>query len=451
MKKIVKIIVFVLFVFLINITPTLAQNYVCRYKSSDTISESSATGYKNIGCGTFEITIDDKTGEIVADNIKMVDNTDLIPNLIRDNTSWDDFIKGDYNGECPSAYSGVYNHGEDVSYCNIRIRQNDLSYPVGDDVEYTFDYGTRTDEPPEPEENPVEGTDEYVITGVEGRLYRDVASCPTGYKIKKVYVSTIKSYVKGCISSTTKGDYKSTVCEGGINSQYYSAYKYSSVQGQEEYGYHAVVCENVYVTQDNKTQYTCVYNETPCGRIDAARDIQGNISYKSQDGYSIKSNISSSLFTDNLNCPSLYARLESGNTCLLTSANSNGYSTLIKGVLLNDFIKPETPSTPSTGEESETPEVDCKYLLGDPENSQTPAYWFQLILDIMKYIAIIALLGLSTMDFFKAIVADDKDALKKALVKTIKRFIYCILLFFLPILVNILMKLLGAYGTCNLG
>ena len=52
--------------------------------------------------------------------------------------------------------------------------------------------------------------------------------------------------------------------------------------------------------------------------------------------------------------------------------------------------------------------------LGDPTNSQYPAYWLQEALNIMRYIAIVALLVLVTIDFVKAVASNDKDALKKA-------------------------------------
>ena len=67
--------------------------------------------------------------------------------------------------------------------------------------------------------------------------------------------------------------------------------------------------------------------------------------------------------------------------------------------------------------------------LGDPTNSQYPAYWLQEILNIMRYVAIVALLVLVT----------------------IKRFIYCVILFFVPIIVNFIMNLFGVYGSCGIG
>ena len=88
---------------------------------------------------------------------------------------------------------------------------------------------------------------------------------------------------------------------------------------------------------------------------------------------------------------------------------------------------------------------------GDPDNINDPAHWMQEALDIMKYAAIVALLVLVTADFLSAMTQNDKDAIKKASSKAIKRFIYCVLLFFLPIVVKLIMTLFGVYGTCGIG
>ena len=89
--------------------------------------------------------------------------------------------------------------------------------------------------------------------------------------------------------------------------------------------------------------------------------------------------------------------------------------------------------------------------LGDPTNSQYPAYWLQEALNIMRYIAIVALLVLVTIDFVKAVASNDKDALKKAGSTAIKRFIYCVLLFFVPIVIKIVMTMFGVYSSCGIG
>lgn len=93
--------------------------------------------------------------------------------------------------------------------------------------------------------------------------------------------------------------------------------------------------------------------------------------------------------------------------------------------------------------------TDCDSVFGDPEDIESTAYWLQFALNIMKYIAIVSLLGFSTLDFFKALVQNDKDALQKAGKTSFKRLIYCILIFFLPYIVSFLMDIVGAYGTCG--
>lgn len=98
-------------------------------------------------------------------------------------------------------------------------------------------------------------------------------------------------------------------------------------------------------------------------------------------------------------------------------------------------------------------DLNCSALFGNPDdpNKKDLAYWLQWILNVMKYIAIIALLVLSTLDFFKAIIEEDKATLKKTGLKTAKRFVFAVLMFFLPIIVDLIMTMLGAYGTCGIG
>ncbi len=104
----------------------------------------------------------------------------------------------------------------------------------------------------------------------------------------------------------------------------------------------------------------------------------------------------------------------------------------------------------STGDGTCQSTTLCDNVLGDPDDPDCTAYWLQWILDIIKYIAIAALLVLSTFDFIKAIISNDKDALKKAGTTAAKRFIFVVILFFLPIIIDLLMRLFGAYGTCGI-
>jgi len=95
-------------------------------------------------------------------------------------------------------------------------------------------------------------------------------------------------------------------------------------------------------------------------------------------------------------------------------------------------------------------ESNCDFLLGAVDNPNDVAYWLDKALDIMKYIAIVAVLVLSTIDFIKAVVSEDNEALQKAALTSGKRFIFAVIIFFLPIIVGVIMDLLGVYGTCGI-
>lgn len=86
--------------------------------------------------------------------------------------------------------------------------------------------------------------------------------------------------------------------------------------------------------------------------------------------------------------------------------------------------------------------ADYGGFLGDDEDDpEQPIYYVNWVIEIIKYAAIMCLLGFSIADFFKAIVSNDKDALKKAGSTTLKRFIYCVIIFFLPIIIDFVLDL----------
>lgn len=91
---------------------------------------------------------------------------------------------------------------------------------------------------------------------------------------------------------------------------------------------------------------------------------------------------------------------------------------------------------------------DCAGFLGNKAINTTPAYYLVLILNIMKYGAIIFTLVFSVIDFLKAITSQDKEQLKKAMSASVKRLICAIVIFFLPILIDFVLSFLGAYNTC---
>ena len=129
------------------------------------------------------------------------------------------------------------------------------------------------------------------------------------------------------------------------------------------------------------------------------------------------------------------------------------YSSYVMGTTKLSLYIPESETEENTDTENTDTEDDkgmsCDFLWGDPDDPNDPAYWVQWALDLIKYLAIIALLLLSTIDFVKAFISQDRDAINHALTTSAKRAIFAVMIFFLPILVELIMTLFGAYGTCG--
>lgn len=175
------------------------------------------------------------------------------------------------------------------------------------------------------------------------------------------------------------------------------------------------------------TEEDCDNPEIPCLKI----NYDGVVFYKKGNYYDLKKGdyISNSVDFDGM------------DKLTYTCAESDfGYATDV-GII---------DSLDGTGNDFDTIVSTCTSLLGDPGTDTQPAYWIQLILNIMKYIGVVLLIVLTTLDFIKAIVSQDNDALKKASTTSIKRIIIVIILFFLPYLLKLLLILTGVYeeGYC---
>lgn len=88
-------------------------------------------------------------------------------------------------------------------------------------------------------------------------------------------------------------------------------------------------------------------------------------------------------------------------------------------------------------------------LLGSPKTVGTTAYYLQTALDILKYLAIIALIVLSIVDYAKAVTESDPDAIKRSTQLFGKRLVLTIILFLFPVLLKILFDLTGIYGSSD--
>ncbi len=71
----------------------------------------------------------------------------------------------------------------------------------------------------------------------------------------------------------------------------------------------------------------------------------------------------------------------------------------------------------------------------------------QNIFNFLKVVVPLLVIGLSSYDFIKAVTAKDEKDVKKAFQKLLKRFMYAIILFFLPVLLNFLLDLAGTNSS----
>lgn len=71
----------------------------------------------------------------------------------------------------------------------------------------------------------------------------------------------------------------------------------------------------------------------------------------------------------------------------------------------------------------------------------------QNLFNLLKIIVPLLVIGLSSYDFIKAITAKDDKDIKKAFQTLLKRLVYAIVLFFLPVLLNFLLDLAGTNSS----
>lgn len=73
--------------------------------------------------------------------------------------------------------------------------------------------------------------------------------------------------------------------------------------------------------------------------------------------------------------------------------------------------------------------------------------WIKLALNFVKYIALVLVIVLGTLDFIKAAGSGEPDGMKKAGQAFMKRVIAVIILFLLPMLVDLILNLINLYGS----
>ena len=71
----------------------------------------------------------------------------------------------------------------------------------------------------------------------------------------------------------------------------------------------------------------------------------------------------------------------------------------------------------------------------------------KLLLNYIKILGPTIAIVMGSLDFAKAIISSDEDNMKKSQRKFIQRIIAAVLLFFIPLLVEVLLGMFGITGT----
>lgn len=92
-------------------------------------------------------------------------------------------------------------------------------------------------------------------------------------------------------------------------------------------------------------------------------------------------------------------------------------------------------------------ENNNKAILGDPEDEDSVAWLIYLVLNIIKIAGPILVILLSSIDYIMVIIKSDNDAFAKAQKKLITRLILAILLFLIPVIVQVILEVFGITGS----
>lgn len=129
----------------------------------------------------------------------------------------------------------------------------------------------------------------------------------------------------------------------------------------------------------------------------------------------------------------------------VTSWRDDSPTSYVNQISSSTVPNSQTIASPDSGSdgENELP-ADCNIIPQNVKDLLTKG------LNIFRFVAPILLLVFSSVDFLKATVNSDKDDLKKAGINLLKRLIICVVLFFVPTVINILLDVIGnSNGTCG--
>ena len=85
--------------------------------------------------------------------------------------------------------------------------------------------------------------------------------------------------------------------------------------------------------------------------------------------------------------------------------------------------------------------------LGNKDCECSVAWLLQKVLDYMKILGPTIAIVLGSIDFAKAIITSDEENMKKTEIKFVKRIVAAVMLFFIPLLVEMLLGIVGLTGS----
>ena len=95
--------------------------------------------------------------------------------------------------------------------------------------------------------------------------------------------------------------------------------------------------------------------------------------------------------------------------------------------------------------------ASCESVFGDPSDTDSFAYYLKQILRLIQFLGPLLCAVLTVIEFVKAVASQDKELLSKASKKTVIRIVLALILFFVPLIVDLLFdNVLGWYGTCGI-
>ncbi len=121
----------------------------------------------------------------------------------------------------------------------------------------------------------------------------------------------------------------------------------------------------------------------------------------------------------------------------------------IDGIIDSLFAVDDSELQKLTGNKNK--QVDCNAIFGDPcdKNSLSLMCFITVIFNIIRYLIPGILVLLGSIDFAKVVMSNEKEAMSKALSTFIQRIIVAIAIFFLPLLINFILKIFDSGYTMS--